>query len=819
MLEEKNKILDLKKILTIILSKWYIIVACLTIAVSITYIKLRYTIPQYTAALKLKYDDERGSQLSDVLRYGRATGRIESQMRTESEIIRSRSIAIKTLQELQYNFSYTIEGKILTTRLYPNNLFTIIPLYIDSNTYGKSFTLNFIGGDKFEYTYKNKKSGLHRFGDTIVVEHSMLSVDILDQKSLNEYINVPIIATVNDVFSAGAGFAGTVNIDDQKGTTILNLSYTSDVPQFAVDYLNALSRVYIREQVNIKSQAAEQTLNFISNQLDQLSSNVDKAQQQLSDFKSQNKGVSPEDIGHSEYQKLVQLEVDKNIELIKQNLLNKMIKEVQLAANKPVELLTLDIDDAKSVESFQNVLNSLIMDRLSLSQRYNSESSVMIENEKKIKNIKEAFLKALYSNKSKLDDKISYLNKMIDDTNLQLRSLPSKQQILVNLQRNYNVNEKIFSYLLEKRLETMLTRASIIPSTSIIDEAQFASKVYPNENKNYIFSISIALLLSMFIIALIRVLNDKIPDKETIEMISKIPVLGVIKKLNNADNDYEIHAFKNPKSVFSESIRGIRTGISFIAKGQEKKVICVTSTVSGEGKTFCSINLAASITLLNKKVVLIGCDLRRPKVHLSFNNITNSIGLTTYLIGKSSLDQIIQKTTYDNLDVITAGPTPPNPSELLQTEEMSDLLKTLREKYDYIIIDSAPVGLVSDSLTIMEMADINLYVIRAQYSKRDFAQIPDRLKGDSDIKNLYTVLNAYDNTSVIYSSIYKNDYGGYYSGGGYYYYGGYYGKGGYGYYGNRYNDSYYSGYYSDDDDNTDENKSWFGRLFKRNKKS
>ena len=219
--------------------------------------------------------------------------------------------------------------------------------------------------------------------------------------------------------------------------------------------------------------------------------------------------------------------------------------------------------------------------------------------------------------------------------------------------------------------------------------------------------------------------------------------------------------------------------------------------MSGEGKTFCTVNLAASLTLLGHKVVIVGCDLRRPKIHLTFRNMSNDVGITTYLIGKHTLDEIIQPSEFENLDVIPAGPTPPNPSELLQSDKMTQLVETLKTEYDYVFFDTAPVGLVSDSFALMSSADINLFIIRAQYSRRDFALIPDRLKQDNQIPNIYTILNSYDNTSAIYGSIYKSAYGGYYGGGGYYYYGGYYNKG-YGYYNRKYYTQYYHGYYSDD---------------------
>jgi capsular exopolysaccharide synthesis family protein len=176
--------------------------------------------------------------------------------------------------------------------------------------------------------------------------------------------------------------------------------------------------------------------------------------------------------------------------------------------------------------------------------------------------------------------------------------------------------------------------------------------------------------------------------------------------------------------------------------------------------------------------------------------MTNDVGLTTYLIGKHELKDIIQESEFENLDVITAGPTPPNPSELLSTDKMTELVETLKQTYDYVFFDTAPVGLVSDSFALMSKADINLFIIRSQYSRRDFAMIPDRLKEDNQIPNMYIILNSYDNSSAFYGSVYKSAYGGYYGGGGYYYYGGYYNNNSY--YNRKYYSQYYNGYYSDE---------------------
>lgn len=820
--KEKRTVIDPNKLLTILYKRWYIIAISVLVCLFITYLQLRYTKPLYTASITMKLDDEKPNQMSDLFKYGRTTGKFDNFLKTESEVIKSKGYAEKTLAEMNYDYSYFQKGKIVTTQIYPNPYFIIHTIVGDSSDRNHTFNIEFVTNKTFRIiTSENKKNPpVYKIYDTIPFNKNLIQV-IPAQLADEHIVNMePVICIKRDIRTLAPSFAAALSVEIVKGTSLIELQLTNEVPQLASDYLNAFARFYIKETINNKSMAAQQTIDFIDNQLLDLTAKVQKSEYELSDLKSKNNGVEIDDVGRNQLEKLSALETEKNILLINQDVMRKLQKNVSENTDGPVNFVIFDKEDAQSLPELLERFNQLILERISILQKNTALSPLAIESEAKIKETRNILLKTIKGVNEKINSKLAFTDKRINEVNEVLGSIPVRQRMLINIQRDFKVNEKVYTYLFEKKLETSISKSSITPNATIVEVAETpVTPIYPNKKRSYTVALLIGLSLGIGFIAVSRLVYQKIPDKETIEAISQIPVLGVVKKINNTENDYEIHTFKNPKSVFSESIRGIRTGISFIAKGEEKKVICVTSTVSGEGKTFCTINLAASFTLLNKKVVIIGCDLRRPKVHLSFNNLTNSIGLTTYLIGKSSLDQIIQKTIYDNLDVITAGPTPPNPSELLQTDEMRNLITLLKERYDYILIDSAPVGLVSDSLTIMEMADINLYIIRAQYSKRDFALIPDRLKADSEISNLYTILNSYDNSAVIYSSIYKNDYGGYYSGGGYYYYGGYYGKGGYGYYGKRYNDSYYSGYYSDDDnDGSDGDAGWFSRLFNKLRK-
>ncbi len=798
--QESQPSIDINRILHIVLRRWFVIVGALLVSLFVAFIILRYTKPKYRASIKLKLDDEKPNQISDLFRFGRTTGKFDNFLKTESEVIRSKAYAEKALAKLGLDYIYYLKGNFVTTQLYPNSYFKITTLYADSAFNGSTFILEYAS----QSTYRIKQGGkkdegiLHRIGDTLSINGSSIVVDYPEGKTRLSYF--PSVTCVKATHkSLAPSFASGIQVDVVKGTSLITLEFTNEVPQLARDYLNTFANFYVKENVNNKSLAAEQTLNFIDNQLINLAAKVQKSEVDLTDLKSQNNGVEIDALGNAQAQKLASMEVERNLLLINLDVMQKLQSSLSENKDEAINFVIFDKEDAASIPQLLESYNELVLERISLLQKNTPASPLALENETKIRETRNILRKTIKGVIDKINTKIAFVDKRTADVHEVLNSIPMRQRMLINIQRDFKVNEKVYTYLFEKKLETSINKSSITSNITIVEAAESpTSPVSPNTKQAYLMAVVIGLAASLGYIVITRIIYQKIPDKETIERLSSVPVLGVIQKIDNDDNEYEVHAFRNPKSVFSESIRGIRTGISFIAKGSDHKVICVTSTVSGEGKTFCSINLAASFTLLNKKVILIGCDLRRPKIHLSFQHITNSKGLTTYLIGKSTLEDIIQHTEHPNFDLITAGPTPPNPSELLQMEEMTQLLQTLRQRYDYIIIDSAPVGLVSDSLSIMEQSDINLFVLRSNYSKRDFAMIPDRLQMDSKIKNMYILLNAYDPSAIVYSSIYKNEYGGHYGGGGYYY-GGYYGKGGYGYYGKKYSNTYYSGYYSEDE--------------------
>lgn len=797
--DQIERTIDINRVIQVILRRWYVIVACVAVALTIAFIQLRYTKPLYTASLQIKVEDDKGNQVGDLFKFGRIGGRIENQLKTESQIFKSRTLGLHTLKNLGYDIAYFQKGQIVTSELYPFEHFKVTPLYLDSSDYGSSYVIKFLDANTFIIKKGEKQLGdKQQILDSLILGSSIFKVSP-NSNLINGIVSNEIIFRINHPFYEAMSIGNSVEVEVEKGTSILQLSYVSDIPAKAADFVNATAKTYIQESINTRSQAAEQTITFIDGLINDLANQVNNAQQNLTDFQTANSGVELGAIGSVEFAKVTELETQKNMLLLKKKIMGKLGEQINSAKDKTLELVLLDPEDAQDLPAMLQLLNGLILDRLSLSLKTLPSSPVMIENEKKIKEVKQALNRALLSAQEKVDERIAYTDKLINQASAKLSALPQKQQALLNLERNFKVNEKIYGYLMEKKLETRIGKSSILANASIIDEAIApTSPFYPVPGRIYAIAFMIGLAVGIGVIFLLRFIYNRIPDKETIEALSTTPVIGVIKKLDNEEKDdnYELYVMKSPKSIFSESIRGIRTNVNFILKGGVNKIVCVTSSVSGEGKTFSTVNLAASLTLLGHKVVIVGCDLRRPKIHLTFRNMTNDVGLTTYLIGKHELKDIIQESEFENLDVITAGPTPPNPSELLSTDKMTQLVETLKQTYDYVFFDTAPVGLVSDSFALMSKADINLFIIRSQYSRRDFAMIPDRLKEDNQIPNMYIILNSYDNSSAFYGSVYKSAYGGYYGGGGYYYYGGYYNNNSY--YNRKYYSQYYNGYYSDE---------------------
>jgi tyrosine-protein kinase Etk/Wzc len=374
---------------------------------------------------------------------------------------------------------------------------------------------------------------------------------------------------------------------------------------------------------------------------------------------------------------------------------------------------------------------------------------------------KNIIIESISSLRNKLKDRKVYLNEKLNKYDSQINSLPTKELEFARLQRLFNINEKYYTLLLEKKTEYRISKEGFVPETRILEEAYIpGGPISPNRNFVLSSFLIAGILICGLLVTLKYIFHNNITSLNEISKTSQasIGILGIVPKYNQEIPVSQLLIDKNPKSLISEAFRNIRTNLAFINTNEGAKVIAITSTVSGEGKTFVAINLAGIIAFSGKKVIILDLDMRKPKIHLGFG-ATNFNGMSTILIGRDSIENCVQKSTVDNLDFITAGPIPPNPAELIISKKMEDIIETLKLTYDMIVIDNPPVGLVTDGISIIQKADFPIYIFRADYSKKQYIQIVDRLKNENKFSKLSVILNSVDTERNKYGYNYGYGYG------------------------------------------------------------
>ncbi|MFW5708293.1 MAG: polysaccharide biosynthesis tyrosine autokinase [Bacteroidota bacterium] len=340
------------------------------------------------------------------------------------------------------------------------------------------------------------------------------------------------------------------------------------------------------------------------------------------------------------------------------------------------------------------------------------------------------------------------------------------------LQRVHSINERFYNQLVEKKAEYSISKAGYVSQSVILESSRVPGQpISPKPRSIYASSLLAAIFLGLGVFLLKYLFYNEIPSLHDILKYTHAPVIGVIPKYKSEIPPNQLLVLKKPKSLISEALRAIRTNQQFINNDAGPKLVAVTSTISGEGKTFFAMNLAGILAFSNKKVIVIDFDMRKPKIHLGFN-VENIKGVSTILSNIDGIDDCIQPSKVKNLDFITAGPVPPNPSELILTPRMDEMINYLKSRYDYVIVDNPPVGIVTDGMKSILMSDYPIYIFKANYSKRMFIQNVNRLISESHINNLSVVLNAVDKEYSSYGYDKGYSYG--------YYYGGY--GAGYGYY-------------------------------------
>ena len=796
--EEEESSLNLAQLWKIVVLYWYWIVLSAVVAVGLAMCYLRYTRPVYASSMKILVKDE--DSRSRMYRGGQmaleSMGVISNSngFDNELEILASSNISGRVVKALKLYVSYELEGRLRKRELYKDN-----PYIVDMPEQQLQELESVIA-----LRVSRRGSGLHVEGKLYVPKAKEPMLFERDVKSLPGSFNTPVgtvtlqrnpgvkvtdrdmYATIMPLDIAAKAYGARLTATaTSKTTTVAELSFLDTQKERAVDYLNELFKSYNEDANEDKNEVAIKTEEFLKNRIDAIRTELDETENSLESFKKKNELINlTNDAANSltkstEYQK-EQVELETQL-----NLVNALVDYMDDPRNAlsviPSNLGLKDADMSKMLDKY----NDYVLQRNRLLKSASEDNPFV----KRITaQLEEMWPTIRLSLKTVRDDIMT--QKRSADSQFRLFSqrvtdVPTQEHNLNNITRQQEIKSELYLMLLQKREENYIALASTAAKARVIDAPQYVGKVSPKSKVIMLGALVLGLVFPVGLIYLLGMLRYKIEGREDVERLTKIPVLADIPlAAKSFDSEHTLAVRENSNDMMEEAFRGLRTNLRFILTGGERVIAC-TSCIPGEGKTFVSTNLAMSLALLGKHVVIVGLDVRKPRLVKLFGLPAGRRGITTFLSSTGdSYDlleqQIIKGVANPNLDVLPAGVIPPNPGELISRQQLDNAVAMLKQHYDYVILDTPPVGLVSDTLSIARVADMTLVVCRADYSPRSNFKLINELKQDDKMPKISLVLNGVD--------LKKRKYGYYYGYGKYGRYGkyGHYGHYGvYGHYGNR----------------------------------
>ena len=550
-----------------------------------------------------------------------------------------------------------------------------------------------------------------------------------------------------------------------KSTSIAQLQLTDEVPQRSLDYLKQLAIVYNRQANEDKNTIALRTDKFINDRLGKINAELGKTEGQLQNYKQQNgivelKMNAGNSVANQNSSELKLAEVETQIELF-----NTIAREVESSSRNLSQVIPSNVGlDDQSSTSLINKYNELVLERNRL-LRSASESSPVVEPlTAQIRELNGNIRRAIGAARQNLliqrDAVLSQVNKF----NEQVAETPQQERMLTQIDRQQEVKSGLYLMLLQKREENNISLAATADKGKLIDDPQLLGKISPKSTSIMLVALLIGLVLPVLVILILQFFRYKIEGHDDVARLTKLPIIAdVAIASNKAKGKADIVVHENQNNQMEEIFRSMRTNLQFMLK-EGQKVVLFTSSTSGEGKTFNAANLSVSFGLLGKKVILVGLDIRRPRLAELFGINDHKHGITNLLVKDNPTiediyEQILPSGVNKNLDLLMAGPIPPNPAELIARNSLDIIINLLKEKYDYIMIDTAPVGLVTDTLQIARVANASIYMCRADYTPKSSFNLINALANEKKFPNMAIVLNGIDMSKRKYSYYYG--YGGY----------------------------------------------------------
>lgn len=775
-IETSNFSLDVKKLIADALHYWWVFPIAVLLAIAAVKIYHRYKTPIFASQLTLLIDEQERSSsgFGTVSEQSLMTGFMLSpgmlNLNNQVAILNSYSLVRSAVEQLGDCISYYHPGTIRNIEIYNPQDYRIVIDSTHLQLVNTKLMIDSVDAEHFHLTVKAERAtvydylknkgvntienldyeGTFRYGEPIVTDWCAFALLKKDDAPKNMYV---VFNTLEQIIARYRG-GYSVNYDEKSSSTVVTLQFVGPNLARNNDFLNAIANSFIASNLSQKNQIAENTIKFIGEQLNYLSDTLTTIGTQLSSFRATHDLQQPVTTkGTSLFQELQNYENEYEAEQVKKSYyvyLEKYFTSDSLFTGV-IAPAVFDTKSTSIAQQLQGIIQ-LNTERQSYQDTYGMTTTPAYrEVMSRLQIARNTLLHSVASHKAMCDDNLADINVKIEACRRELQRLPETERTLLGIDRKYSLNNDVFTFLLRKRSEAEIQKASNMSDHKVIDYAMYSGTISTSESKHRMIAILLALAGPICLLIIRQFFDNKIRTLDDLKKISELPVLGNILS-NNKDSAKVV--LNHPKSVQSEVFRMLRTKIEFLITQKQVPVIALTSSVSGEGKTFCSLNLASAFSITGKRTILLGFDLRKPGLS-KLIKAEHNVGLSDYIIGHSDYDSVIIHLA-QNFDCIPGGTIPPNPSELIGSEKTRELFKYLKQNYDIIFVDTPPMGVVSDAQQILTYSDALLFIVRQDYTERIALRTTLEGFAETGFKNAALVLNDVNSRKARYIT---NGYG------------------------------------------------------------
>ncbi|WP_282018298.1 GumC family protein [Salegentibacter mishustinae] len=768
--EKEESTFDLKAELFKYLAYWKWILLGFLIGGLIAYLYNRYTIPKYnTEATMMIVDDQEKNAMNATPSGGGAIFSLEDDgIQNHIEKLKSKQLVESVVEELNHNISYFIEGNVITVEAYKSS--PVLIEFITPDSIIHSISKNLIVTPTSDTSFKLEEEATgysenHSIGEVIKLDNIQFTILPKSGKEEGTFRKTSSVnIRIQPLRAVAAEYISKLQIA-QKGQAkdILSLSIVQETPEKSEDFLNKLMERFNEEGVKDKQEVAENTTKFIQDRLEMITTELDSVEVNIADFKRDNQ-IMDVSSGASQFQSKFTATEQEIFSIETQLELLNSVEELLRNQGKYELLPDVGISEG-GVSGLVNSYNTLIMERNMYLEGGTERNPIVKTITQQLDSLRENLFENIESTRRSLNVRLRELNQRGNMAQGEFSNFPGLEKGMRSIERQQQIKEQLYLFLLQRREEAAISFAATASVARVID-APFTNND-PVDPKPWLILVGgflIGLIIPILIIFAKNMLDTKVHHKgELSGLIKHIPFIGEVPRIGGEQNE---RIELNDRTPLAESFRILRTNLAYLFQNKDKdrgEIIFVTSTIKGEGKTFVSYNMARTLASTGKKVLLIGADIRNPKLH-RYGEISDAApkGLSDYLYDfEVSENEVvsIEKQAGIKVDMVLSGPIPPNPAELLMNDRLESLLEYAAGIYDYVLVDTAPTMIVTDTLLVSPLADTTLYVVRADFTDKKMLDFPKELKQQGKLKSPAIILNDVDYSKFSYGAKYGYSYG------------------------------------------------------------